>query len=441
MPSCAQVATAELDGLDPAAYPVPGALAAPLSPERLADAELTLAAAAFDYARDARGGRIEPSRLSSLITPDLVLPTPAEVLGAIATAHDAGEVLAAYQPQHAGYRALREKLAELRDSTGAVPQRPTVAEGRQLRPGMSDPRVPSLRERLGLAAEPDDVFDEELSQALAAWQKQQGLRPTGRLERGMAAALNGKASSASVPVADVIANMERWRWLPQDLGERHIEVNLPEYTLRVVDHGKVVHTARVVIGKAETPTPIFSNRMQMVVVNPYWHIPPSIMKNEILPRLAENPNYAAEHGYEVVRRGNSISVRQPPGERNALGFIKFMFPNQHAVYLHDTPSRSLFARNERAFSHGCVRVDQPFRLGEVVLGAEGFDEQRLRKMVGTGERTIRLKQELPIHLTYFTLFVDENGRLQRREDIYGHDGRVRTALGIARDGRSYAQLR
>jgi murein L,D-transpeptidase YcbB/YkuD len=256
----------------------------------------------------------------------------------------------------------------------------------------------------------------------------------------MAAALNGRPAS-SVPIADIVANMERWRWLPQDLGSRHIEVNLPEYALRVVENGKVIHQARVIVGKPETPTPIFSNRMQMVIVNPYWHIPPSIMKNEILPKLAADPNYATDRGYEVVYRGNSISVRQPPGERNALGFIKFLFPNQHSVYLHDTPTRGLFARQERAFSHGCVRVDQPFKLGEIVLGADGYDEQRLRKMIGSGERTIKLKQELPIHLTYFTLFVDEAGRLQRREDLYGYDGKVRTALGIHRDGSTYAQLR
>jgi murein L,D-transpeptidase YcbB/YkuD len=437
-----QVSKAELDGLDPAAYALPHLSGAPaeLTPERLADGELALAVAAFDYARDARGGRIDPTRLSSLMTPDMELPKAGDVLEALADAPDSAAVLAGYQPRHAGYRALREKLAELRESTGALSSKVVVPDGRPLRIGMSDARVPALRARLGVPAQADDVFDETLSDALAAWQKQEGLRPTGRLERGMAVALNGRTAS-SAPIADIVANMERWRWLPQDLGGRHIEVNLPEYTLRVVDNGKVIHQARVIVGKPETPTPIFSNRMQMVIVNPYWHIPPSIMKNEILPKLAADPNYATDRGYEVVYRGNSISVRQPPGERNALGFIKFLFPNQHSVYLHDTPTRGLFARQERAFSHGCVRVDQPFRLGEIVLGADGYDEQRLRKMIGSGERTIKLKQELPIHLTYFTLFVDEAGRLQRREDIYGYDAKVRTALGIHRDGSSYAQLR
>jgi L,D-transpeptidase YcbB len=437
-----QVATAETDGLDPSSYPLPSLGGE--TPSELASVEFDTALAAFAYARDARGGRLEPSHLSALITPDRDLPLPGDVLGKLADTADAAATLASFQPQHPGYKALKEKLAELRESTGAIGQHIAVGEGTPLRVGMRDPRVPNLRARLGLAAGTDadrnEVFDSEVSQALADWQRKQGLRPTGRLERGMGSALDGRVAGG-IGAADIVANMERWRWLPEDLGERHIEVNLPEYTLRVVQDGKVIHQTRVVIGKTQTPTPIFSNKMQYVVVNPYWNIPPSIMKKEILPKLAEDPNYATAHGYEVIRRGNSIAVRQPPGERNALGFIKFLFPNQHSVYLHDTPSRALFAQNRRAFSHGCVRVEQPFRLGQIVLGDEGYDEDRLRKMVGKGERTIRLKEPLPIHLTYFTLFVDENGRLQRRDDLYGYDGRIRTALGISANGLTYANLR
>ena len=433
-----QIGNAGQDGLDPSAYQLPSMSAT--DPASLALAEASLAHAVVAYARDARGARLDPTRLSALITPELTLPTPGEVLFTVATASDAASALAAYQPQHAGYRALKDKLAELRESTGALQPRIVIGDGPPLRKGMSDPRVPALRARLDLAPANDEIFDAALESALAAWQRQQGLRPTGRLERGMAALLDGRPASG-IGAADIVANMERWRWLPADLGARHIEVNLPEFMLRVVDNGAVVHQTRVVVGKPQTPTPIFSNAMQYVIVNPYWNIPPSILKKEILPKLAENPNYAAEHGYEVVQRGNSISVRQPPGERNALGFIKFIFPNQHSVYLHDTPSRSLFARDQRAFSHGCVRVDQPFRLGEVVLGRDGYSEERLRKLVGSGERTIRLKEPLPIHLTYFTLFVDESGRLQRREDLYGYDGRVKTALGINANGLHYANLK
>jgi len=169
--------------------------------------------------------------------------------------------------------------------------------------------------------------------------------------------------------------------------------------------------------------------MEYAIVNPSWNVPPSILKNEFLPRLAADPLYAARRGYEVIRRNGQIAIRQPPGERNALGFIKFMFPNQHAVYLHDTPNRSLFSAERRAFSHGCVRVDQPFRLADVVLGA-AWSESRLRSLIGRGERTINLPERLPVHLTYFTTAVDERGALRSIEDLYGVNRRVRVALGL-----------
>jgi L,D-transpeptidase YcbB len=186
------------------------------------------------------------------------------------------------------------------------------------------------------------------------------------------------------------------------------------------------------VGKQESQTPIFSESMKYLVVNPSWTIPPSIMKKEILPALASDPTYAARKGYRIIRKGNQISVQQPPGERNALGFLKFMFPNQHAVYLHDTPNRNLFSASKRAFSHGCVRVEQPFQLAEEVLGQDGkWSEQKLRGLIGKGERYVYLSRPLPVHLTYFTLAVDETGELKSFEDLYGLDRKVRTALSLA----------
>jgi murein L,D-transpeptidase YcbB/YkuD len=436
------VAHADEDGLQPEAYALPSLTLA--SPNARIEAEIALTAAALAYARDARGGRIEPSRLSSLITPDLELPDPAALLPALAASNDPAGFLAGFQPQHPGYKALKAKLREMREATGSVAApRSRILEGRTLRIGDVDPRVPLLRARLDMAQLGDTLYDEDLARAVRSFQRKNNLRPTGVFDTATADVLDGAVLRAprSIPAADIIVNMERWRWLPADLGERHILVNLPEFTLRLVDHGRVVHRTRVIVGKPETPTPIFSHPMEYVIVNPSWNIPPSILRKEILPGLAADPDYAAKRGYQIIRRGNSISVRQPPGERNALGFIKFMFPNRHAVYLHDTPSRNLFSNERRAFSHGCVRVDQPFRLAEFVLGEQGYDEHRMRGMIGTGERTIRLKQQLPVHLTYFTLFVDEDGRLQRRDDLYGHDGKVRTALGIGADGHRYAQVR
>ena len=197
--------------------------------------------------------------------------------------------------------------------------------------------------------------------------------------------------------------MERWRWLPPELGDRYILVNVPEFTLRYINNG-VSRTGARDRGQAGHPDTLFSGDMKFLVVNPSWYVPPSILKKEFLPKLAEDPLYAVRQGYEVVQHGDRISIRQPPGERNALGRIKFMFPNDHAVYLHDTPTRNLFAKAERAFSHGCVRVEQPFKLAEYVLNDEArWPQERIEKMVGGAERTINLTQQLPVHLAYFTL--------------------------------------
>jgi len=353
----ARLGKAAEDGLDAADYPVPALGAAVDKAGHLAEADLKLSAAAVLYARDARGARLDPARLSRLITPKLELPAGDAVLTRLAAAKDAGAALLSYNPAHAGYRALKAKLAEAR-------------------------REPSRA----------------------------------RLE------------------GDILANMERWRWLPSDIGRRHIWVNVPEFKLRLVADGRPIHEARVIVGKPETATPLFSDTMEHAIVNPSWYVPPSIFKNEFY----SDPAYAASRGYQVVRtRDGGISVRQPPGERNALGFIKFMFPNQHAVYLHDTPNRSLFNAQKRAFSHGCVRLDQPFRLGEFVLGPE-WSEGRLRSIIGKGERTIRLPEKIPVHLTYFTLVVDDKGELHQTADLYAVNNKVRLALGLPSDGTRVA---
>jgi murein L,D-transpeptidase YcbB/YkuD len=238
-----------------------------------------------------------------------------------------------------------------------------------------------------------------------------------------------KNSEKSPNISEIIANMERWRWLPSDLGDDRIEVNLPEYTARVIRNGQLVHETRVIIGKQSTPTPLFSNKMVHLIVNPSWHVPASIVNKEILPKLAEDPEYAVRNGYEITELDSGkVSIRQPPGGGNALGFVKFMFPNEHAVYLHDTPSRKLFANFERAYSHGCVRVENPFELAAILLDRPEYSEPRLKAMIGKGERLIRLKEPLPIHITYFTLSVDESGAIRKLADVYGYDKSVAYAL-------------
>ncbi|MDQ4136615.1 MAG: L,D-transpeptidase family protein, partial [Pseudomonadota bacterium] len=426
----ARLKSAAEDGLETLDYPIPAVASTKGEPvEDWAEAEIRLSAASVLYARDARGGRIEPSRLSSLMTPRLDLPAGDEVLRALSGTANAGAVLARFHPQHAGYQALKAKLAEVRQSRPASPM-VRVPLGPALRVGMRDPRVPLIRARFGLGPAGDDTsYDERVASAVAAFQRERGLPASGVLTPKTVAALSGP--SPAQLEADLIANMERWRWLPADLGERHIFVNIPEYRLRLFERGQAVHQTRVVVGKAESPTPVFSDQMEHVIVNPSWTVPPSILKKEFLPALARDPSYAARRGYEVIRRNGQITVRQPPGEQNALGYVKFIFPNDHAVYLHDTPSRRLFSAERRAFSHGCVRVDQPFRLAEEVLRRQGsWSEEKLKSLVGKGERYIRLQDRLPVHLAYFTLAVDEHGELKRFEDIYGHHAKVRAALGL-----------
>lgn len=423
---------ADEDGLDPADYSLPDrGLRKDATPAQWARADVKLSLSVIRYARDARGARIDPTRLSPLVTPKLALPAIDEVLSKVSSAGDAGGALEAYNPPHPGYRALKERLAQLRENH---PSQPSVRlpRGPILRVGMKDPRVPLIRARFNLAKDADNqtVYDERVASAVAGFQKEKGLPNTGVLNAQTVAALSG--SSVVQRHSDLITNMERWRWLPADLGQRHIMVNVPEFRLQVVEGRNVVHQTRVIVGKEQSQTPIFSENMKYLVVNPSWTIPPSIMKKEILPGLANDPYYAARRGYKIIRRGNQISVQQPPGERNALGFVKFMFPNQHAVYLHDTPNRNLFSASKRAFSHGCVRVDKPFELADVIMGKDGkWTEQRLRGLIGKGERYVHLTNPLPVHLTYFTLAVDERGEVKRFEDLYGLDRKVRAALNLS----------
>ena len=423
-----QLSTAADDGLRVSDYLV---AAHDGSVPAIADADIRLSLAALRYARDARGGRIDPRRLSALITPKLTLPSAETLLSTFASGTDAAATLAGYLPNHDGYRALRSKLAELRQAKPPASEPMVrVPLGPTLRIGMRDDRIELIRTRFGLGPDGGKLYDRSLSTVVAGFQRENGLPVTGVLTRATQAALNG--APVSEREADIIANMERWRWLPTDFGDEHLFVNVPEFMVRKLRAGTVVHEARVVVGKTERPTPIFSDMMDHVVMNPSWTIPPTIMRQDILPKLMSDPGYAERRGFQVIRRGNQITVRQPPGPTNALGNVKFMFPNDHAVYLHDTPTRNLFATSRRAYSSGCIRVERPMKLASLVLGGEeaGWSEQRLSGLVGSGERTIRLTRKLPIHITYMTMTVTPAGEIRSHEDLYGFHRRTREALGL-----------
>jgi murein L,D-transpeptidase YcbB/YkuD len=417
------------DGLDPDDYRLPGRLLLAGEPavaaRAFALAELQLTEALLRFAREVQAGRVAPSRVSPLITLAPEVPEPAGVLSLLAAADDPVQALEGFHPPHAGYHWLRQRLRQML-AENAVPLAVRIPGGPTLRLGMQDSRVPLLRLRLGLdpAGEDAAVYDRSVAVRVAAFQKASGLAADGTLNAPTLAALSGERVPAQV--AEIVANMERWRWLPRDLGQRHVFVNVPDMEVTLVEAGAVTFRSRAIVGKDETQTPIFSDVMDHVVLNPSWTIPPGILKRN--PKYLD-PEYAARHGYQISERNGRITVRQPPGSDNALGMIKFMFPNDHAVYLHDTPGRHLFAAGNRMLSNGCVRVENPFRLAERLFGSGSpWTERRFRSLVGQGERTLRLPQPLPVHLAYFTLTADEHGDLRSSPDIYGHSRRLRGLL-------------
>lgn len=426
----ARLERASDDALDLRGTPIP-ALAGK-DEAALAAAEIGLSESIAAYARQASGARIDPLSISKHITAKPETVEIGRALAEVSSAEDAGAKLLSFNPPQSAYAHLREKLAEVRHAAPAIAQHKSrIPAGPVLKPGMRDQRVPLIRARFGLVPAQDgdeQTYDTKVAAAIADFQKQNGLPASGTLTARTVDALSDGAPERLED--EIIANMERWRWMPRDMGHERIEVNIPDYTVRVYRGDTIIHQARVIVGKPQTPTPIFSNAMQFLIVNPYWNVPPSIIKKEMLPKLKEDPDHLKKLGYEVIpQKGGGVAVRQPPGERNALGWIKFMFPNEHAVYLHDTPTRHLFANAKRAFSHGCVRVDQPFSLAEIVLG-EGWSEERVKSLKGGGERMVKMPRPLPIHIGYFSAFVDEHGKLQLREDIYGYSQKVKAALGL-----------
>jgi L,D-transpeptidase YcbB len=416
----ARLKRADEDGLDLSGLSIPAPGVLTKDPAVLATAEVALAEAILAYAFQASGGRIDPQRISPMITAKAAVVDPARALSAVATSTDPGAALAGFNPPQKGYRELRDELALVRASLGGN-SRSADGAGAESASRSGDPRA--------LARLPFDAEARARRNALRAQTADLALSSEGTdLSR-----LAPPASATRALEASILANMEMWRWEPREMGEERIEINVADFTLRVLRGEDTLLNARIIVGKPDWQTPIFSNVMRYILVNPSWRVPPSIIRKEMLPKLADDPDYLTRQGFEVTQKGDTIEVRQPPGERNALGRIAFMFPNEHSVYLHDTPSRELFMASRRAFSHGCVRVDQPMRLAELVMGGN-WSEQRLRSLIGGTERTIFLPRPVPIHIEYFTAFVDEAGALQTRDDVYGHTQRIESALGLP--GRS-----
>ena len=355
--------------------------------------------------------------------------------------------IASVQPHHPEYAALQRALRQLRDQQerGGWPRVPV----RLMKPGVSNPAVTVLRQRLAASGETPDaeianpaVYDKSLEAAVKRFQDHHGLKATGIADVATIAAMN-------VPLTDRIRqvelNLERWRWMPDDFGARHFLVNIPAFQLMAREDGHTVRTMRVVVGKPGHETPVFSGDMGTVVFSPYWNVPESIAENETAPAIRSDPTYLARNHIELVRHTKAgsrivnpddvnwfdpddfkdLSFRQRPGAQNALGHVKFLFPNAFNVYLHDTPAGSLFARTERAFSHGCVRVEQAETLAAYILRDQSeWTSEHIKSAMNAGvEKYVQLDEMIPIHIVYFTAWVGEDGDVFFLPDVYGYDAK------------------
>jgi murein L,D-transpeptidase YcbB/YkuD len=434
----AALAEAPADGLDPERYRLTDlrqrlarVRSAPV-PADLAEIDLRLSDAYLRLAADLRYGAVNPELIYGDCEIDIPeIDIPAALESALAAGH-VRQSLADLAPAHAGYRALKAALAQYR-ALAARGGWPAVPEGPPLKPGDRGERVAALRARLEASGElaPDvssaegrDLFDAPLQAALVKFQEKQGLEPDGKLGKGTLAALDVPAERR---VRQIEINLDRWRWLPRDLGERYIMVNIAGFALDLVEGGQPALSMKIVAGKPTTRTPMFSGVMKNVVLNPYWNVPSDIARKEVLPRIAREPGYAAKEGFEV----SGTSVRQKPGPRNALGRVKFLFPNRFNVYLHDTPSRSLFSRAVRGFSHGCIRIEKPVELAEYLLKDDPvWTPEKIAATLAKGREVwVTIPRPLPVYLVYWTAWVDDTGTLQLRDDLYGRDKPLLQILG------------
>ena len=430
------------------------------SQAELVNIEQRLSMAVLKYARFARGGRIaNPAKdLSSYLDRMPQVKDPLKVLEEISITNQPDAYLRDLHPKHDQFVKLRKALLKLRggaEEDDGVVRLPL--SGPTLGPGKLHPHVALLRKRLEVPTpeldsdqdiEPelaDQVFDDALYQAVRDFQRDNGLRPDGLVGPSTKRVLNGD-TGAPVSEEMLIANMEQWRWMPEDLGKAHVRVAIPEYRIYVVEDGRVLHSAKIIVGKTNNQTPVFSDKLEKVVFHPFWHVPNSIKVREIWPSLARGGSVLRRQGLRIQRNGRDINpyrvdwsradirnyeVFQPPGRHNVLGKVKFLFPNKHQVYFHDTPKKKLFKSQKRTFSHGCMRVQNPLKLAEVILNVDkDWGREEIVDMIQNGpdNNEIPVDNSIKVHTTYFTAHVDDDGKVVTFPDVYGHEKRIKLAL-------------
>jgi L,D-transpeptidase YcbB len=421
----------------------------------LVELDLLLTDAFLLYGSHLATGRSDPqlqdlTRLSPRNDVDLV-----QLLQTALATNQIASALHGLQPPYVGYFSLRQALSRYR-SLAATGGWPPISSGPPLQQGDQSPRVSMVRRRLAVTGEllpgsppgQEEVFDAGMTQAAKLFQTRHGIEADGVIGPGTLAALN---VSVAACIRQIEVNLERWRWLPHDLDQRTLLVNLANFSLEVVENGKPLLPMRIVVGKRSWGTPVFSARVTALILNPSWTVPRSIAVKEVLPAIRKDPQYLRKNSLKVLQGWGpqtreidphtipwaTLSAArfpyrfwQEPGPTNPLGQVKFILPNEFDVYLHDTPSRSLFTKTVRAFSHGCVRVEKPLELAEYVLRDDPqWSGEALRAAIAQGrERLVPLPQPLPIYLLYWTAWVDQDGVLQFRPDIYGRDLRLDEAL-------------
>lgn len=462
-------------GLESSDFIVPN-LASNADADAQGAAEVQLTLSALKYARFARGGRLDPVSLSNILDMKPPVKDPKVVMRELAEASHPGPFLRGLNPRHDGFEKLRQELLKARGAT--VEEEPTdpaeqvkMPRGKLLRLGVRDDQVALLRQRLKVPSESpetNDLYDQGLQDAVKDYQRANGLNPDGLVGNGVRNALNGGGKSKRIDpsrnVDRLIANMERWRWLPENLGSFYVMNNIPEFVSEIWKGKERVLSQKMIVGQPAWPTPMLTANMQYVIFHPSWGMPDGIKAKELAPRLRQ----ASSSGFDFFDQlfggggGNSGGARvieayklqvyyngrpvdpnsvnwntadisrysftQPPGPDNPLGLVKFRFPNKHDVYMHDTPERGLFGQTYRALSHGCMRVGEPRRTAEVILQEDkGYSPEKVGELWNSGA-DVTLSKPVPVYLVYFTARVNEEGRLETFSDIYGNDNRVMSAL-------------
>ncbi|WP_290544446.1 L,D-transpeptidase family protein [Aestuariivirga sp.] len=453
-PFLQRLADAGDDGLNPADYPIDALIQLrdtidPNDADSAALAELFFTAFFVNYATDLKIGRLTPTKVDPKNYRNRKTVDVLAIMTGFSKQNDPGDFLDAFEPHNPHYQALKKILALYRAMSESVDW-DAIPMGADIKPGDSDPRIPDIREKLmltgdhpGGGAGQGDLYDSSTVLAVRSFQLRNGLEPRGIIGKQTILALNVPPANRA---RQVMLNMERWRWMPEDLGAHHYMVNLAAFELSEIQNEDIVDRMDVVVGAVATQTPEFSDELEYVEINPTWTVPYSIATGEMLPKLRRNPSaYAGD--FEVFMNGKLASwgginwnaygkgnfpftFRQKPGPRNALGKVKFMLPNPYNIYLHDTPAKDKFLAITRAFSHGCIRLSRPIDLANRLVGGfAGWPKPKIDQAFASGKTTrVPLPQHIPVHLIYATAFEGDGGSIEFRPDIYGRDRKLDAAL-------------